>query len=134
MVFDELIFPYKESHSKTIPHDSTHVISIFDTWLEQTNFNSSTGTTSSTPPCLNPLPSAIFFPPDIQHGESFDLSNVSSSVQSSLITPPEDIIASLPSTNESTVQPLSNDFSLQVTGSMQHNATGQPSHSMVTRS
>lgn len=58
VVFDELFFPYKGNHHNTIPSTVPHVVSIFDSWLPHTNFDSSADLIETTPssPCLSPLP------------------------------------------------------------------------------
>ncbi|KAK2458167.1 putative mitochondrial protein [Trifolium repens] len=73
VVFDELFFPYKNNHHNIIPHPTPHVVSIFDSWLPHTNSNPCvdlTATTSTSPPCLSPLPTNLVHSLALQHPTS----------------------------------------------------------------
>nr|KYP45480.1 Retrovirus-related Pol polyprotein from transposon TNT 1-94 [Cajanus cajan] len=66
VVFDELIFPYKKPTSQNnAPPTTQHVISIFDSWLPHTNFDSCAdfSASPSTSPCLSPLPTTLIHSP-----------------------------------------------------------------------
>ena len=58
VVFDELFFPYKNTRNQSIVPLTSHVISIFDSWLPHTNTNHTVeiGSQTLTPPCSSPLP------------------------------------------------------------------------------
>ncbi|RVW36954.1 Retrovirus-related Pol polyprotein from transposon RE1 [Vitis vinifera] len=58
VVIDELFFPYKNTQNQSMVPPTSHVISIFDSWLPQINSPHSVAIESQplTPPCTSPLP------------------------------------------------------------------------------
>ncbi|RVW86387.1 Retrovirus-related Pol polyprotein from transposon RE1 [Vitis vinifera] len=58
VVFDELFFPYKNTQNQSMVPPTSHVISIFDSWLPHINSPHSVAIESQplTPPCTSPLP------------------------------------------------------------------------------
>ena len=58
VVFDELFFPYKNTQNQSIAPPTSHVISIFDSWLPHTNstHNVEIESQTLTPPCTSHLP------------------------------------------------------------------------------
>ena len=58
VVFDELFYPYKNTQNQSIVPPTSHVISIFDSWLPHTNstHNVEIESQTITPPCTSPLP------------------------------------------------------------------------------
>ena len=155
VVFDELFFPYKNTRNQSIVSPTSHVISIFDSWLPHTNSTHNVEIESQklTPPCASPL-LAIPLLTSVSNTVIGSFSNMRGSQQLG-ITPETDALQ--PSTNETSqpeidvLPPLQvelseqsfntphndikpNQLSLQSQTHQKQTPQTQPSPSMITQS
>lgn len=152
VVFDELIFPYKQFNKST--RNQSHVNNIFDTWLPHTNNSSSAGVMSDsfTPYCQSPLPSVNIRRLDVLQGNDateFEsrnsrsplISETNFSLESELEggnDSPLRTVESIPSLESQTSYHLSPPSATSEIGSQTSGHSSPPSapiiHPMVTRS
>ena len=84
MIFDESFFPYKKNQSCITASSTSHVMSIFNSWLSPTNSNSiaSIQPTTPPPPCLSSLSAIPTFDFDSHDGASSVIVNTPSTTAS----------------------------------------------------